>query len=60
MLAYVNREQLTVTPAQLTRREFLKDMLSDVLVENTGKLMEYRKLMKNPKYRHLYCNSYAK
>ena len=53
MLAYVNREQLTVTPAQLTRREFLKDMLSDVLVENTGKLMEYRKRMKNPKYRHL-------
>ena len=60
MLAYVNREKLTVTPAQLARRKFPKEMLSAVLDEDTGELMEYRKLMKNPKYRPLYQNSYAK
>ena len=35
-------------------------MLSAVIDEETGELMEYRKLMKNPKYRPLYLNSYAK
>ena len=35
-------------------------MLSAVLNKDTGKLMEYRKLMKKPKHRHLYRNSYAK
>ena len=60
MLASVNRAQLTVTPAQLARRKFLKEMLSAVLDEDTGELVEYRKLMKNPKYRPLYRDSYAK
>ena len=35
-------------------------MLSYVLDKDTGKLMEYQSLMKNPKYRPLYRNSYAK
>ena len=35
-------------------------MLSNVLDEETGELMEYRKLRKNPNYRLLYRNSYAK
>ena len=35
-------------------------MLSAVLDEDTGNLTEYRKLMQKPKYRQLYCNSYAK
>ena len=60
MLASVNRAHLTVTPAQLERWKFPKEMLSVVLDEYTGELMNYRKLMKNPKYRPLYRNSYAK
>ena len=60
MLAHVNREQLTVTPAQFARRKFPKDMLSSVLDKDTGEFMEYRKLMRNPKYRPLYRNSYVK
>ena len=35
-------------------------MLIAVLDKETGELMEYRKLMKNPKYRPLYRDSYAK
>ena len=60
MLAYVNRAQLAVTPAQLVRRKFPKEIFSDVLDEDTVELMEYRNIMKNPKYRPLYQNSYAK
>ena len=35
-------------------------MLNSVLDTDTGELMEYRHIMKNPKYRNLYGNSYAK
>ena len=35
-------------------------MLSAVIDKDTGELMEYQRLMKNPKYCSLYCNSYAK
>ena len=35
-------------------------MTNAVLDEDTGELMEYRHLMKNPKYRQLYGKSYAK
>ena len=35
-------------------------MLSAVLGEDTVKLVEYQRLMKNPKYRQFYRNSYAK
>ena len=35
-------------------------MISAVLDEDTGELMEYRGLMKNPKYRKLYAKLYTK
>ena len=35
-------------------------MINAVLDEDTGELMEYRHLMKNPKYCQLYGKSYAK
>ena len=57
---YTNRAHLTVTLTQLARRKFPKEMISTVLDENTGELMEYRNLMKNPKYCPLYQNSYSK
>ena len=60
MLAYVNIEQLTVTPVQLAWRKFPKEILSVVLDEDTGEIMDYRKLIKNPKYHPLYQDYYAK
>ena len=35
-------------------------MINAVLNEETGELMEYRHIMKNPKYRQLYATSYSK
>ena len=60
MLASVSRAHLTVTPARLVRRKIWKEMLSTVLDKDTGELIEYRNIMKNPKYRPLYRNYYAK
>ena len=47
-------------PQQLASRNFSSDMLNTVLDNDTGELMEYPHLMRNPKYRNLYGNSYAK
>ena len=60
ILAYINAAQRKLTPDQLAQKNFLLEMLSTVLDEDTGKLMEYWNLMENPKYRNLYRNSYAK
>ena len=60
MLDHVNRAQRKVTSEQLAQRKFPKEMLSDVLDKETGELVEYKKLRKNPKYRPLYRNSCAK
>ena len=60
MLAYVNRAQITVTSAQLVRQKFPKEMLSAVLDENMGELVEYTKLMKNPKNCPLYKTTMPK
>ena len=58
MLAAVS--QLKVTAAQLSQRKFPIESLSYVLYKGTGELMEYQSLTKNPKYRPLYRNYYAK
>ena len=60
MLAYANITQLTLTPKTLSRRIFPIAMINAVLDKDTGELMEYLRLMKNPKYFPLYSNSYAK
>ena len=64
MLACADVAQLNATPKALSRRRFQITMINAVinalLDESTGELMEYRRLMKNPKYRPLYRNSYAK
>ena len=44
MLAYLNRAQMTVAPSQLAPQKFPKEMLSYVLDENTGELMDYKNL----------------
>ena len=38
----------------------LNELINAVLDKDTGELMEYRRLMKNPRYRTLYRDSYAK
>ena len=60
MLTSVNRAQMTLTPEKLVQWKFPRKMFSAVLDKDTGELMEYRKFMKNPKYRPLYQNSHAK
>ena len=40
--------------------KFPIEMMNVVLEKDTGKLMEYCGLMKNPKYRKLYAQSYTK
>jgi len=52
--------QLNVSPRNLASRRFPFEMINAVLDKDTGELMEYRHLMKNPKYRQLYGKSYAK
>ena len=60
MLARVNISQLTLAPKALYRRSFPITLINAVLDEDTGELMEYCRLMKNPKYRPLYRDSYTK
>ena len=48
MLAAV--AQRKVAQAQFAQRSFLIEIFSALLYKDTGKLMEYQRLMKNPKY----------
>ena len=43
----------------LSSRKFPIEMISAVLDEDTGELMEYRGLMKKPKHRKLYASAPA-
>ena len=60
ILAYLDTAPRKLIPRRLAQRSFPLEILSAVLNKDTGELMEYRKLMQKPKYRQLYCNSYAK
>ena len=60
MLARAIAEKLKLSPRRLASRRFPAEMLNAVLDEETGELMEYRRVMKNPKYRELYAQSYSK
>ena len=48
------------SPKQLPSRGFHIEMINAVINEEGGELMEYRHIMKNPKYRQLYETSYSK
>ena len=60
MLESVHVAHLHVTPEKLAQQNFMREMISAVLDEDTGELMEYRRLTKNPRYRPLYRNYYDK
>ena len=48
------------TVQQAASRHFPKEALTAVLNEETGKLMEYRHLVANPKYRKTWMPAYGK
>ena len=60
MLACIDIAQLHLAPQALASRRFPLEMINAVLNEDTGELMEYRALMRHPRYRTLYAQSYAK
>ena len=60
MLSCAAVNQIKMSPAKLASRRYPVEMINAVLNEETGELMEYRHIMKSPKYRSLYKNSYSK
>ena len=60
MLSCVDVAQFTLSPYTLASRRFPMEIINTVLDEEKVKLMEYRHLMKSPKYCHLYGTSYRK
>ena len=58
MLTSANIGQLNVTPCALASRLITIEIINKVLDQNTGELMEYRHLMKNPKYQQLWGTLY--
>ena len=59
MMAYLNTAPQKLAPRWLAQWNFLFKIISAVLNEDTGELMEYIKLMWKPKYGKIYRNSYA-
>ena len=60
MLTCATIKQFQVSPIILASGRFPVEMLNAVLNENTGELLEYRQVMKCPKYQKLYAKSYSK
>ena len=60
MFACADVMQLTMSPRKLAGRKFPFEMINAVLNEETGELIEYRQVIKNPKYRILYEKSFSK
>ena len=52
--------QLTLSTYTLASQRFPMEMLNTVLDEDTGKLMEYRHLVKSPNYCQIYGTCYRK
>ena len=59
-MAYLNAAPQKLAPNQLVQRHFPLEIISVVLDKDNDELMEYRKLMKNPKYCNLYRKSCAR
>ena len=51
--------QQPLSARAFTTRRFPKEVLAEVLNKETGELMEYRHLVRNPKYRKTWQNSYG-
>ena len=59
MLTALEAGRISVTPRNLFQRKSPVKILNAVLDEDTGELLEYGHLMKNPKYRKLWGKSYG-
>ena len=60
MFGCADRMKLNMSPIKRAGRKFPIETINTFLNEETGELMEYRKVMKNPKYRRLYEPEYSK
>ena len=60
MLSCAAVSQLRLLPKSLATRRYPIEMINAVINKETGDIMEYRHILKNPKYRELYCKSYSK
>eukprot|EP00804_Cyclotella_cryptica_P002702 CCRYP_009617-RA/>CCRYP_009617-RA protein AED:0.39 eAED:0.39 QI:0/0/0/1/1/1/2/0/572 len=60
MLHFSQLSTTTVTAQRAASRMFPTDFLNAVLNENTGELMEYRHLIKDPKYSTTWRKAYGK
>ena len=60
MISCATINQLNLSPASLAGRRLPLEIINAVLNKETGEIMEYRQIMKSPKYRNLYKNSYRK
>ena len=60
MFACADVMQLTMSPRKLAGRKFPLKIINAVLNEETGEIIEYRQVIKNPKYRKLYEKSFSK
>ena len=49
-----------IKPRQLASKKYPLHMLNAVLNEETGKMMEYRHLLADPKYRDIYSKAFGK
>ncbi len=60
MLSCAAINQMNLSPESLVSCCFTLEIINAVLNKETGEIMEYRHIMKSPKYRNLYKNSYRK
>eukprot|EP00804_Cyclotella_cryptica_P000450 CCRYP_019933-RA/>CCRYP_019933-RA protein AED:0.03 eAED:0.04 QI:0/0/0/1/0.4/0.16/6/0/1642 len=60
ILHLLHNTQTPLTPRNAATRQFPRDALSAILDTDTGELLEYRHLIKNPKYCTIWKNAYGK
>ena len=60
MLFCATINQLILSPKSLASRHFSVEMINAVLNKEIGELMDYRQVMKCPKYQKIYARFYIK
>jgi hypothetical protein len=64
LLSVIELSQSKLTPKQLSSRkfplEFLCEFANAVMDEETGDMLEYRQLLKRPKYRDIWSKAFGK
>ena len=60
ILHLLHNTRTPLTPQSAATRQFPHDVLSAILDTDTGELLEYRHLIKNPKYCTIWKNAYGK